>query len=357
MTVRMTVRMMMGCLGAALLAACGSSQPTADATPTPTTLVTTVAPTRGSMPLLIESYGQATPSANGVTTLSVPQPGQVVAVPVVAGARVAAGQPIVVFAVAPSARSAYVQATDALHAAQQQRRTTQTLLGQQLATNDQLVQAEKSVTDAQAALDALRQEGAGAGTITLRAPRAGIAVTVPVAPGDRTQPGQALATVAGTGSVIVTVGVDPARRGDLRVGERVTLRRLDGAGEPVAGRVVRVDAMLNQRTRQVDVDIGYPPGALLAGEAMRVAIETGRADGWVVPHAAVVIDADGKGSVYQVAGGKAKAVSVTIQTSDGTRDCVAGPLNPHEPLVVDGAFQLSAGDAVRTAGGPGSRGA
>ncbi|WP_375382566.1 efflux RND transporter periplasmic adaptor subunit [uncultured Sphingomonas sp.] len=310
--------------------------------------MTTIAPRQGSLALLIESYGQAAPAANGVTTLSVPQPGQVVAVAVVAGARVAAGQPIASFTVSPTARSGYVQAADALRAAQKQRRTTQTLLGQQLATNDQLVQADRAVTDAQAALDALRQEGAGAGTVTLRAPHAGIVATVPVAPGDRTQPGQALATIARTGAMIVTVGIDPARRGELRAGEPVRLSRLDGTAPPVAGRIVRVDAVLNPRTRQVDVDIGYPAGALLSGEAVRVGIESGRASGWIVPHRAVVIDADGKALVYQAVRGKARSVSVAVRASEGDQDCVAGPLDARAPVIVDGAFQLSAGDAIRT---------
>lgn len=335
-------------LAVAMLGGCGSSQPQADATPTPTTLVSVVRPQQGSLPRVIESYGTAAPSANGLVTLSVPQPGQVTAVPVVAGASVRAGQPIVVFAVAPSARSTYSQAVDALKAAQEQRRTTAQLLGQQLATRDQLVQADKAVADARVFLTALRAEGAGAGTITLRAPAAGVVNTVPVAPGDRTQPGQALATIARAGSVLVTVGVDPALREQLRVGAPVALGRLDGGGSPVHGQVRRVDAALNPRTRQVDVDIGYPAGAILPGEAVRVAIRTGEASGWVVPHRAVVMGADGKAQVFQVVGGKARAVPVELIVSQADRDAVAGPLDPAAALIVDGAYQVTDGDPVRT---------
>lgn len=333
----------------ALLAACGSTQPAPEATPTPAALVTTVRAERGSLPLTIVSFGQAAPSANGVVTLSVAQPGQVAAVPVVAGASVAAGQPIVVFAVAPSARSAYVQADSALKAAREARATTAQLLTQQLATRDQLVQADKAVTDAQVALAALAKEGAGAASLTLRAPSTGVVATIPVAPGDRTQPGQALATIARGGAVIVTVGVDPAHRGAIRVGAPVTLRRLDdAAAAPIAGHVVRIDAALNPKTRQVDVDIAYPAGALLSGEALRVAIETGRAAGWIVPHAAVAVADDGKAQLFQLAAGKAKAVPITVAASDGTRDSVTGTLDPQAPVIVAGAYQVADGDAVRT---------
>ncbi|WP_298670715.1 efflux RND transporter periplasmic adaptor subunit [uncultured Sphingomonas sp.] len=328
-----------------LLSACGSSG-SPDDTAAGTTLVTAIAARQGSLPRVIEAYGQATPAANGVATLSVQQPGQVVAIPAVAGTRVAAGVPVVVFAVAPSARSTYLQAEGAVKAAESQRATTAQLVTQQLATRDQLVQAEKVVTDARVALAALAKEGAGAATLTLRAPFAGIVSTLPVAPGDRTQPGQALATIARTGAMIVTVGVDPARRADLRVGAPVTLARLDG-GADVAGHVQRVDAMLNPRTRQIDVDIAYPAGAILPGEAMRVAIETGRAEGWLVPHRAVVVDSDGKANVFQIAGGKAKAVPVTVDVARPDNDLVSGKLDARAPLIVDGAYQLGDGDAVR----------
>lgn len=332
------------------LAGCGTSEPAAESTPTPTVLVTTTPARQDTEARTIEAFGEATPASNGVVTLSVQQPGQVTAIATVAGAAVRAGQPILRFTVAPSARSAYRQAVDALNAATSQRATTAQLLTQQLATRDQLVQADKAVADARTALAALRSEGAGVGETVLRAPFAGIVATLPVAPGDRTQPGQALATIARASGLIVTVGVDPAHRGDLRVDAPVTLTRLDGGGAPIAGRVRRIDAMLNPRTRQIDVDIAYPAGTILSGEALRVAIETGRASGWRVPHRAVVIDADGHAQVFQLHGGKAKTVPVTVVVDDAADDLVSGDLAAGAPVIVDGAYQLADGDPVRTGG-------
>jgi RND family efflux transporter MFP subunit len=332
------------------LAGCGTGEPAAEPTATPTVLVTTTPARQGTEAHTIEAFGEATPASNGVVTLSVPQPGQVTAVAAVAGATVRAGQPVLRFTVAPSARSAYRQAVDALTAATSQRATTAQLLTQQLATRDQLVQADKAVADARSALAALRSEGAGVGETVLRAPFAGVVATLPVAPGDRTQPGQALATIARAGGLIVTVGVDPARRNDLLVDAPVTLTRLDGGGAPVAGRVRRIDAMLNPRTRQIDVDIAYPAGAILSGEALRVAIQTGQASGWRVPHRAVVIDVEGRAQVFQLHGGKAKAVPVSVVVDGTADDLVDGALTSEAPVIVDGAYQLTDGDPVRTGG-------
>lgn len=328
------------------LSACGSQASDTEATASPTTLVTTVPARHGSATRTIQAYGEATPASNAVATLSMPQPGQITQVHVVAGAQVRAGEPILVFTLAPSAHSSYQQALDAVKAAESQRATTAQLLAQQLATRDQLVQANKAVLDARAALAALRRDGASATVTVLRAPFAGVVATLPVALGDRTQPGQALATIARAGGLIVTVGVDPARRADLHVDAPVTLSRLDG-GAPVAGHVQRIDAVLNPRTRQIDVDIAYPAGAILSGEAMKVAIPTGSADGWQVPHRAVVMNSDGSAQLFQIANGKAKAVPVTVTVGGTPDDLVTGALDQSAPVIVDGAYQVADGDAVR----------
>jgi hypothetical protein len=106
-----------------------------------------------------------------------------------------------------------------------------------------------------------------------------------------------------------------------------------------------VGGALNAQTRLVDVDIGFPSGALLPGEAMQVAIETGQVAGWVVPHQAVVT-AGGPARVFQILAGKAKAVPVRIVLSSDKGDVVDGNLDPAKPLIVAGAYQVNDGDAV-----------
>lgn len=329
----------------AVLAGCGAAQPVAE--PDPSTLVTTAVPVRGNLPTMIEAYGSAAPSGNGQVMISTPQPGQVIGLLVTAGVAVRAGEPLLVFAVAPTARSSYAQAADAVKAAQSQRNSTVQLLSQQLATRDQLAQAEKTLSDARVQLAALRAEGAGQGSITFRAPFDGVVIATPVATGDRIQPGGALASVARSGSLVITTGVDPALRGQVRVGAEARLARLDG-GTTVAGHVTRVDAMLNPTTRQVDVDISYPAGSFLAGEAVRASIVTGQAQGWQVPHKAVVFDASNKAMMFQMIDGKAHAVPVRVLVTTPQQDLVSGPLDPRRPLIVDGAYQVADGDKVRT---------
>jgi RND family efflux transporter MFP subunit len=311
----------------------------------PSVLVSAIMPKQGSLAQTVTAYGSVAPALNGTQTISEAQPGQITHLAVVVGAAVHAGQPLATFVTAPAARSTYNQAADGLRVALKQRATTAQLLSQQLATQDQVVQADKAVADARATLAALQADGAGSAVHTISAPFDGIVTAVTVAQGDRTQPGAAIVTVAKTSGIVVTAGVDPAARGQVAVGQAASLVRLSG-GAKLTGRVVRVTSALNAKTRLIDVDLAFPNGTLLPGEGMQVAIATGQVAGWVVPHNAVVTTG-GPVRVFQIAGGKAKVVPVTVALASDDGDVLTGPIDPRLPLVVDGAYQVNDGDAVR----------
>lgn len=327
----------------ALLAGCGSSTPAP--TPTPTVMVKVAAARQGSLPRTVTAYGTVAPAANGTVTFSEAQPGQVAHLSVSPGVAVRAGQNLATFVTAPASRSSYQQAASALVAARKQLATTTQLVSQQLATQDQLTQARKAVVDAQSALAALQADGAGRPVHTIVSPFDGIVTAVAVTQGDRTQPGAPLLTVARAGSIVVTVGINPEDRAGVTAGQPASLQRLTGGGL-LRAKVVRVDSVLNSTTRLVDVDLSFPAGSLLPGEAMRVGIETGQVQGWVVPHQAVVT-AGGTARVFQIVGGKARAVPVTVTLASDQGDVVQGRLDSTKPVIVEGAYQVSDGEAVR----------
>jgi hypothetical protein len=154
--------------------------------------------------------------------------------------------------------------------------------------------------------------------------------------------------VAKTGGIVVTVGVDPAARARVRAGQSASLERLTG-GTPLAGNVLRVRSALNIKTRLVDVDLGFPAGSLMPGEALRAGIRVGDVSGWLVPHRAVVT-ANGDARIYQVANGKATPVKVTVLIATPGGDVVQGPVDPGRRVIVDGAYQVDPGSAVRWIG-------
>lgn len=313
----------------------------------PSVAVQTEAPKQGSVPVLVTAYGTAAPALGGGMTLSLQQEGQVRTIAVTPGEAVQAGDHLIEFGVSAAAASTYQQAVTALSLARSQRGHAAQLLAQQLATRDQLAQADKAVADAQAALDALRREGAGSPVQTLAAPFDGIVTSIAVAQGDRLQPGVPLMALTRLDGLVVTVGLEPADRARVHPGAPAALRRLAGGAGP-AGTVRRVDGVLNAKTRLVDADIAVPPGTILSGEAFRADITVGQAAGWLVPHDAVL--GDEKGSyLFQVGAGKAVRVDVAVVGSAGDQDVVQGELDPQRKLVTQGGPQLADGAAVREA--------
>jgi membrane fusion protein (multidrug efflux system) len=307
--------------------------------------VETEAPRKGVVPALVTAYGSAAPALDGGMTLSLQQDGRVLAIVVTPGETVHAGERLLDFGASAAAVSTYQQAVSALTAARQQRTHVGQLLGQQLATRDQLAQTDKAVADAQSTLDALHREGADRPSQTLEAPFDGIIATIPVAQGDRVQPGATLMTVTRLDGLVVTVGIEPDTRGRVHPGEPVHLVPL-AAGPELDGQVLRLDGMLNPRTRLIDADVSVAPGSVISGAAFRADIKVGELSGWIVPHDAVLTDADGS-YVFQVAATTALRVNVTVAARAGVDDVVQGTLDPQQPIVVQGNYQLADKTSVR----------
>jgi hypothetical protein len=117
-------------------------------------------------------------------------------------------------------------------------------------------------------------------------------------------------------------------------------------GQALEGKVLRVDGVLNPKTRLVDTDIAVPASSVLSGLPYRADIITAELTGWIVPHDAILSDAKGT-YLYQVAGAKAERVPVTVVGSAGSDDVVHGSLDPQRPVVVEGNYQITSDTTVR----------
>ncbi|HET6605941.1 MAG TPA: efflux RND transporter periplasmic adaptor subunit [Rhodopila sp.] len=311
----------------------------------PSVAVQTQPPRQGSVPDILTAYGSAAPALDGGMTLSFQQEGRVLAIAVTPGETVHAGERLLSFSASAAAISAYQQAVSALDVARQQRRHTAQMLSQQLATRDQLAQADKAVFDAQATLDALRREGADEPDRTLNAPFDGVIATIPVVQGDRVQAGTPLMTITRLDGLVVTVGIEPGARDRVHPGEAVKLIPLTGR-RTLDGQVLRIDGVLNPKTRLVDADVSVPAGSVVSGEAFQADITVGEVQGWIVPHDAILTD--DKGSyLYQADGPDPSRVAVTVAGSSGGNDVVQGALDPKRPVVVQGNYQISPETKVR----------
>lgn len=313
---------------------------------TASVLVSTIMPHHGTVPETVTAYGTATPGPGTTTTLSLPRAGRVQELSAEAGARVHSGEKLLTFGASPSAVQAYDQAVAALALAQKERAHTAQLLSQQLATRSQLAQADKAVADAEAVLAAQRREGGGNSVQTLTAPFDGIVTAVFVKRGERVAAGAPLLTLAQEKGVVVSVGVNPAVRAKLHAGEAAKLLPLQSSESAIDGTVQQVGAMLDPKTRQIGTVIAVAPSTVLPNAAFKAEIVVGEFQGWPLPRDAVLTD--GKDAhVFQVAGSKAKRVDVRIVGTFGETTVVSGPIDPARPLITQGNYQLTDGEAVR----------
>lgn len=319
-----------------------------DAAQNATATVTTIPARQGSLPERIRAWGSAMPGSDAASVLAIQTGGQVTRWHVMAGERVQRGQDLLDFSAAPAAVASYAQASTALGLAREQRARTARLLAQQLATRDQLAQADKAVSDAETTLAALRRQQGDRATITLKAPFDGVVAATTANQGDTLAAGAPLLTLNRADGLVVAVGVEPSVHARLTRGAAVRLTPLDG-GESVEGSLRRVGAALNPKTRLVDAQIATT-APLLSGAAYRADITVGEWRGWLVPRDAVRGD-EGDRHVFQVVGGKAVEVPVVVVGESDDTSVVDGKLDASAAIVTTGATQLEDGMAVREGAG------
>lgn len=320
----------------------------------PSVLVTTEPVRSGSLSRTITAYGRVGPAPGASHTLTLAYAGIVTAVYVTPGMTVHKGDTIAEISPAPSTRASYRQAQATLSASQQTLAHTQALLSQHLATRTQLAQARQAEQSAQAALDALKSEGAGQQEATLSAPYTGVVRSLAATPGAELQAGAPVATIDRNDRLVATVGIDPGEAQLVSVGDRASVSGF-GLGlatkdrtnpSQLSGTIMTVSGMVNLKTGLIDATIRLKnPGAVI-GEVVTATIQTGAVHGVIIPRDAV-LPTEGQDVVWQVKNGHAVKVKVDVLASAHGNSIVAGAINRHLPIVISGNYQLQSGISVR----------
>ncbi|MGH7115231.1 MAG: efflux RND transporter periplasmic adaptor subunit [Stellaceae bacterium] len=319
---------------------------------TPSVLVQLTKLRRGSLPQIVTAYGQVRADSSARLMVMAPLAAVVDQIYVRLGEEVAKGAPLVGLGPSPQAAAAYAQARSAVKVADDLVQRTRTMLSQHLATGQDLANAEKSAADAQAALAALVAQGAG-GAQTLRAPFHAIVTALSTSPGAIVAQGAALIELARPNALVLNVGVIPAQAIAIKPGDAASVIPL-GARDPTAAKVVLRGAAVDPQTGLLPIEIALPAGPFLPGEMASADIVTAQVPGYVVPHAAILVNRRGSTYVVQAVLGAAKKVAVRVLAADNGEDVVAGPLDPSAPVVLDGNYQLENGMRIRVQGSNGS---
>jgi membrane fusion protein (multidrug efflux system) len=303
-------------------------------------------PKRGSIPDMVYGYGTATPTSAATVTASFQRDGQVADIFVEVGDQFKMGDQLLDFGASPAAVVAYEQAKTSKTLAERSLARQQQLLKQQLTTRDSVETAEKAVSDAQLTLDMFEKIGSIKRSELLTAPFDGVVSAISVSKGDRISAGAPLMTLSRTDQVILSVGIEPSALAKVKPDLPVNLESQMSGRKPQEGKVKRVGAAIDMKTRLVPTVIEVPPGGALAGENFKAGIVVGKFQGWIVPRDTVGYNAKGA-YIYQVDDAHAKRVYVNVLGSVGKNSIIEGDIDSQKEIVLKGNYQLEDGAAVR----------
>ena len=308
----------------------GSSDDTDD---NESALVTLTPLKKGSAPVTIDAYGTVEPSYASRQSIAAPLAARVSNVTVRESQTIAQGTPMMTLIPTPESRAAY-------ELAKQLAKSTESLAQAHLVTAAELAKARSE-------LAVLEEEGA-AGPSTIKAPFDAVVMSIDAAPGAVVAQGAALIELARPNDLILEVGLVPAQAVAIKAGNKVVITPLGVENQTFSGTVQLRGGTIGTDTGLVAIEISVPPEKVLPGEMARATITTGEATGYIVPHAAVMIDDDtGHAYVVQAVDMAAKKVEVKVISSDGDTDVVDGEFEAGAPVVVEGAHQLDDDMKVR----------
>lgn len=299
---------------------------------------------KGSLPKTVTVFGKVEASASMREDVTAPSTAVVDGIFVKPGEQVNAGTDLVRLTPTPETAAAYKKAVSALSSARDLLRRTKALLAQHLATRQQVEDAQKAVSDAEASLNALAAEGANTPK-TLSASSRGVVTSVSATLGAIVTPGASLLSIAHMTGLVLRAGAVPELAKEINKGDAADLSAL-GGGDTGTGTVLLRGSIVDPSTGLVPIEITLPPGIFLAGQTVQARIVTGTVDGYVVPHEAVLVDEHGAPYVVQAKDMIAHNVPVKILLSAGARDVIDGALDPRAALVLAGNYQAKDGMQV-----------
>ncbi len=193
---------------------------------------------------------------------------------------------------------------------------------------------------------------------TIRAPFSGILGIRQVNLGQYLSAGEAIVPLQSLNPIYVNFGVPQQTAAQVRVGGTLRVSSNDVGGIKFAGRITALDSIVNEATRnfQVQATLANPGGKLRPGMFVQVEIATGVARPVIALPATAINYAPYGDSVYVVSelkdpSGKSyrgvRQQLVKIEGSLGDQVAVVSGVNPGDEVVSSGVFKLRNGAAVQ----------
>jgi membrane fusion protein (multidrug efflux system) len=192
---------------------------------------------------------------------------------------------------------------------------------------------------------------------TIRAPFSGILGIRQVNLGQYLAGGDAIVSLQSLDPIYVNFGVPQQDTAHVRVGRRVRVTAGNVSGVALAGRVTAIDSIVDETTRNVQVQatLANPRGLLRPGMFVQAEVVLGESRAVVALPASAISYAPYGDSVFVVTEMKdpqgtsyrgVRQQFVKLGSARGDQIAVVSGLNPGDEVVTSGVFKLRNGAAV-----------
>jgi len=193
---------------------------------------------------------------------------------------------------------------------------------------------------------------------TIRAPFSGILGIRQVNLGQYLSAGQAIVSLQSLNPIYVNFGVPQQAVGQVGVGRKLRVTSKDLTGTEFTGRVTALDSVVNEATRNIEVQatLSNPEGKLRPGMFVQVEVVSGASRPVITLPASAINSAPYGDSVFVVSDLKDQSGKtyrgvrqqfVKVEGARGDQVGVVSGLNPGDEVVTSGVFKLRNGAAVQ----------
>ncbi len=193
---------------------------------------------------------------------------------------------------------------------------------------------------------------------TIRAPFSGILGIRQVNLGQYLSAGQAIVSLQALSPIYVNFGVPQQTLSQMVIGHAVRVAKEDLPNAAFSGRVTAVDSVVNEATRniQIQATLSNPEGKLRPGMFVQVEVPLGAARSVIALPASAINYAPYGDSVFVITdlkdpSGKtyrgAQQQFVKVEGSHGDQVAIISGINPGDEVVTSGVFKLRNGAAVQ----------
>jgi membrane fusion protein, multidrug efflux system len=193
---------------------------------------------------------------------------------------------------------------------------------------------------------------------TIRAPFSGILGIRQVNLGQYLSAGQAIVSLQALTPIYVNFGVPQQTLSQVVIGHAVRVAKEDLPNSAFSGRVTAVDSVVNEATRniQIQATLSNPEGKLRPGMFVQVEVPLGAARSVIALPASAINYAPYGDSVFVITdlkdpGGKTyrgvQQQFVKVEGSHGDQVAIVSGVNPGDEVVTSGVFKLRNGAAVQ----------